>query len=835
MAKGEVEEKTEEHVEELVVDILDGSGVFRNNPKDEEDSWNRLSDALDSICNKLQGRVSDAVHYDQQTIDADSLILEIEETAQEIRHRVSVLFKEIEELPPSLQLCQNLESSCPQLRPLTKSLMDAVCQQRWIANDILFGILQTLEGIHATKVEQIKAIANFRLASKHLPRCCIRRRDSPWKDALLLLGDTSSSRSLMKAESPKDDSDLYSEAVVTSDYVDDVWHPQDDLVVPHGGVLDFVENFAAQSQTEMSQNTFMSVLVVGSEGSGKTYCCNEIEKIVGSRVKVIRPSLPYDVMGENVGATEDLLVSIMSCSLGTTSSSCTKPTIIILDDIETIFGSDYDDLAKSMADPSSAGSRQSREPHVTARSRSTMCCLVDQLRNKNYNGDGGKVLLVCTSKMNLGKSIGRFDRIFTLSSPSKAERGAILSQHLQLFENSAETRPSVSAKVENLALDLVDCTSGLSYAELAQYCRQAVVACHRNDVLQEPLSSNESNKLQFLNTLKQELQQSTPESLRHGISADFVDMAVLSAKDLEQFRQSSSSPAGTSTSLPLYGTSIETAWQELMRTIVMPICRVGELQSLMDRNGVQGGKTFTGGAILTGDPGCGKTALAYHAAAIASMMNPSIKLVDVNCTSLISKEVGSSERSMRRLFEAARAAAPCILLMDGIETVAAVRGNDNTTEGTMDRVLSTLLTELDGVDSMQYSQENPACLAIIGITHNADWIDPSLLRPGRLGKVIHVGRPEHEGRKKIVFEAFDGIQYAENKAIIDNGYDGWESLAEFVAKETEGFTGASIIGVCDEAKMLSSRTLHGTTDALQAAVVRPEHVLAAIKSRRGGM
>jgi peroxin-6 len=76
------------------------------------------------------------------------------------------------------------------------------------------------------------------------------------------------------------------------------------------------------------------------------------------------------------------------------------------------------------------------------------------------------------------------------------------------------------------------------------------------------------------------------------------------------------------------------------------------------------------------------------------------------------------------------------VLMDGIENIAAVRGNDNTIKGTMDRVLSTLLTELDGVDSETFSLDKPACLSIIAITHNANWIDPALRRPGSLGRVI---------------------------------------------------------------------------------------------------
>jgi SpoVK/Ycf46/Vps4 family AAA+-type ATPase len=527
-------------------------------------------------------------------------------------------------------------------------------------------------------------------------------------------------------------------------------------------------------------------------------------------------------MGQTVGSTEDLLVSIVACAVGTT-----KPSILILDDIETIFGYEYDTSAKSMADPGGGGNN-SREPHVTARVRAILFCLLDQLRNAT-NGDG-RTLLICTSKINLGKSIDRFDAIFTLSSPGENEREVIISQHVDLFENRGILSSTTSStELESMMLNLVECTSGLSYAELAQYCRQAVLVSHEQ--YQNSSQPNDNLKIVFLKALKQELQLSMPESLRRGINADFVDMKVMSAKDLQEI---SSVTEGSPVSLPLYGKSAEIAWQELLRTIVIPICQVGALDTLLHQQGGRGGKIFAGGVILTGDPGCGKSALAYHAAAVASTMNPSVKLVDVSCTSLISKEVGSSERSMHRLFEAARAAAPCILLMDGIENVAAVRGNDNTTEGTMDRVISTLLTELDGVDSEQFSQENPACLAIIGITHNSSWIDPALRRPGRLGSVIEVGRPEHEARKNIVLRELKESNYVHDITIIDNSYHGLESLAEFVAAETEGLTGAVIIAVCNEAKVFSSRAWREDMTG-QDVQLKPGHVLAAIKSRRAGV
>jgi SpoVK/Ycf46/Vps4 family AAA+-type ATPase len=142
--------------------------------------------------------------------------------------------------------------------------------------------------------------------------------------------------------------------------------------------------------------------------------------------------------------------------------------------------------------------------------------------------------------------------------------------------------------------------------------------------------------------------------------------------------------------------------------------------------------------LLTGSPMSGKTYLSHHCCRYAATLNPAIKVLDVSCTSLIHKEVGGSERAVRRLFDCARKAAPCIVIMDAIENVAAVRGHDTTTEGTLDRILSTLLVELDGVDDIGSRVDGG--IAVIGTTHDSSLVDTALLRPGRLGKVLQLSR-----------------------------------------------------------------------------------------------
>ena len=211
--------------------------------------------------------------------------------------------------------------------------------------------------------------------------------------------------------------------------------------------------------------------------------------------------------------------------------------------------------------------------------------------------------------------------------------------------------------------------------------------------------------------------------------------------------------------------------------------------------------------LLTGEPGNGKTAIAYHCAAVAAGIDPSIRLLDVPCTSLINKEVGGSERSLQRLFRAARAAAPCILILDGVENIAPVRGNDNTTEGTMDRLLSTLLTEMDGIgsDDGSTSNERSENVAVIGVTHNPPtWIDPALRRPGRLEKCLFMGSPDSVARRNIILKDLEGVSIDFSRATFFEPKNK-DNLAEFIAMVTHGKSAAEVISICREARVFALR------------------------------
>jgi hypothetical protein len=274
-AKATVEDNPEVQALEILVDILEGSGVFSKHSGDE-DSWDRLSYSLENLAKRLENSSSRIFHSDQVDVAEEDLLLEIEEAAQEVRLR-----DEIQEMPLELRLCQKLEATCPRLRPLARSLRGAVYQQRWIANDIFRSILQSLENLYTGKEEHNKAITELRYSSIQIRRRCIKPKSSPWRDAVLLLEDTAG-RDLGESRSSIEDSNDCLDAIIDFDVDDDTHRTNYHPVVLNTNIIAVVKAFAFDSK--QSKKKFVSMLVVGSEGSGKTYCCNEIEKVVKSQV-----------------------------------------------------------------------------------------------------------------------------------------------------------------------------------------------------------------------------------------------------------------------------------------------------------------------------------------------------------------------------------------------------------------------------------------------------------------------------------------------------------------------------------------------------------------------
>ncbi|WP_025273346.1 AAA family ATPase [Haloglycomyces albus] len=155
------------------------------------------------------------------------------------------------------------------------------------------------------------------------------------------------------------------------------------------------------------------------------------------------------------------------------------------------------------------------------------------------------------------------------------------------------------------------------------------------------------------------------------------------------------------------------------------------------------------GILLYGPPGCGKT---YIVRAVAGEGQANV--ITVKGSELLNKWVGESERNVRELFRRARAAAPTLMFFDEIDALVPQRGggSDNPTA---DRVVAALLTELDGAESLHD-------VVIVGATNRPDIIDPALLRPGRLERLLYVPPPDAEGRADILRAGAKNVPFSED-------------------------------------------------------------------------
>ncbi|MEZ3115926.1 CDC48 family AAA ATPase [Halobaculum sp. MBLA0147] len=218
---------------------------------------------------------------------------------------------------------------------------------------------------------------------------------------------------------------------------------------------------------------------------------------------------------------------------------------------------------------------------------------------------------------------------------------------------------------------------------------------------------------------------------------------------------------------------LEDTQRRLTETIQWPL-EYGEVFDAMDMDAAKG-------VLLYGPPGTGKTLLAKAVANEADS-----NFISVKGPELLDKYVGESEKGVREIFSKARENAPTVVFFDEIDAIATERGQNTGDSGVSERVVSQLLTELDGLESLED-------VVVVATTNRPDLIDDALLRPGRLDRHVHVPVPDEAARRKI-FEV-----HTREKPLAD-GID----LDELAAR-TEGYVGADVEAVCREASMSASR------------------------------
>ncbi|KAI6037716.1 P-loop containing nucleoside triphosphate hydrolase protein [Pisolithus marmoratus] len=225
--------------------------------------------------------------------------------------------------------------------------------------------------------------------------------------------------------------------------------------------------------------------------------------------------------------------------------------------------------------------------------------------------------------------------------------------------------------------------------------------------------------------------------------------------------------------------------EELQMAIVQPIRRP-ELFSAV-------GIVAACGVLLWGPPGCGKTLLA-KAVANESGAN----FISVKGPELLNKYVGESERAVRQVFSRARASSPCVIFFDELD--ALVPRRDDSLSDSSARVVNTLLTELDGLDARK-------SVYVIAATNRPDMIDPAMVRPGRLDKLLYVDLPSAEERIEILRTLIRRVPLQDEMVL---------TRTEIVIRERcEGYSGADIAALVREAGVAALKRVLGSLEGME--------------------
>ena len=344
---------------------------------------------------------------------------------------------------------------------------------------------------------------------------------------------------------------------------------------------------------------------------------------------------------------------------------------------------------------------------------------------------------------------GRFDREIEVGVPDRDGRKEILQVHTRNMPLADEI--DLDAYAEN--------THGFVGADLESLAKESAMHALRRirpqlDLESDEIDADVLNSIQVTeNDLKQALKGIEPSALREV----FVEVPDVTWGEVG---------------------GLETTKERLRETIQWPL----EYPEVFDQLDMAAAK----GVLMYGPPGTGKTLLA-KAVANESESN----FISIKGPELLNKYVGESEKGVREVFSKARENAPTIVFFDEIDSIATERGGGATDSGVGERVVSQLLTELDGLEALED-------VVVIATTNRPDLIDSALLRPGRLDRHVHVPVPDEDARRKIL------DVHTEHKPLADD-----VDLAA-IARRTEGYVGADLEAVAREASMCASREFVGS-------------------------
>ena len=339
---------------------------------------------------------------------------------------------------------------------------------------------------------------------------------------------------------------------------------------------------------------------------------------------------------------------------------------------------------------------------------------------------------------------GRFDREIEIGVPDKAGRKEVLQVHTRGMP-----------LVDGIDLDqYAESTHGFVGADLESLAKESAMNALRRvrpqlDLEQDEIDADVLDSLQVTERdFKEAMKGIEPSALRE-VFVEVPDVSWDRVGGLEDTKE------------------------RLRETIQWPL----DYPDVFEQMDLEAAK----GVLLYGPPGTGKTLMAKAVANEAQS-----NFISIKGPELLNKYVGESENGVREVFEKARSNAPTVVFFDEIDSIAGERGQRMGDSGVGERVVSQLLTELDGLEELED-------VVVVATTNRPDLIDSALLRPGRLDRHVHVPVPD-EGARRAIFAV-----HTEHKPLADD-----VDLDE-LARRTDGYVGADIEAVCREASMAATR------------------------------
>ncbi|BGP11179.1 peroxisomal assembly protein [Rhodotorula toruloides] len=472
----------------------------------------------------------------------------------------------------------------------------------------------------------------------------------------------------------------------------------------------------------------LTVLLKGSLGSGKRTLIRSVARRAG--VGLLELDC-FDLLGESDAKTEGRLRA-----LAVDKALACAPVVLVLRNVEAL-------ARKSQA------METGQEPPMTTVLRDCFATIRD-----GWKASGHPVVVVATTtdveKVPTGV-LGLFKEEIGIQAPAEPERLAILRN----LTASDIISPDVSLR--SLAVQ----TAALVANDLVDLVRRARAAAAER-VLELASSTDATTSL---------------SDIAHaGVALTSLDFNSALDKARSAYSESIGAPKIPNVTWDDVG-GLANVKSDILDTIQLPL-EHPELfaDGLKKRSGI----------LLYGPPGTGKTLLAKAVATSCSLNFFSVKGPE-----LLNMYIGESEANVRRVFQRARDAKPCVVFMDELDSVAPKRGNQGDSGGVMDRIVSQLLAELDGMSEGKGGND----VFVIGATNRPDLLDPALLRPGRFDRMLYLGVSNtHQAQLNI-------IQALTRKFKLAPETD----LAKLAEKCSFNLTGADFYALCSDA-MLKAMT-----------------------------